>query len=332
MKKYGLITIILLNTPCLAMENAVQQPSGYKPHTHVYGIPGQNGCGAEDWHVHEILERQDVSVPFPVGCFSDLGQTKCVNMLRTSLAEHPDHQKIVVYAVSQGTATILNYLSETNDPRIKCVILQAPLVSGNSGIIHTLAGPFMNFRRLAHSPFAYYWIPYCAKFLFPWYWPAGKQPIKTVQKINPDIPIVIVHAHDDPQLPYEGACALYYALRAQRGPRNNVYFISKERGGHLYLLTAQDKPVLDAILAKHRLKKPTRQTAAIDLKAYQPDFMQFKTHYDNLIFKEKTHTVLKYAGTAVLAAGITYLFRNRLASLAHKLLPKLFRKSQLLIT
>lgn len=316
MKKYGLSIFVFLSAILLSvMEDATAL--AVEP-TQLYVIPGQNGSGCEDWHVGRIFGATDIAVPIP-SSIPDLGQERCLSYLRNVLNAHPEHRNLIVYAVSQGTATVLNYLAETSDQRIKCVVLQAPLVSGNSAILHTLKGPLMNYPGLANLPFAHYWIPYCAKVLFPLYWPAGRQPIKSIQKISRDIPIVIVHSKDDPQLPYEGACALYYGLRSQG--KNNVYFISKDSGGHMWLLNENDKPAIDAILAKHDLKEQSPETAAIDLSIYQPDHMQFKAYYDDLIFKESNHTCLKYTAIATCATIAARVLRSKIAPVLNKVVP-----------
>lgn len=319
MKKYIVFSwILFLTVSLVAMEDSSAQ---VEPQSRVYAIPGQNGSGCEFEHVSEMFGDDgyvDVSTPLLT---ADLGQNRCLKFLREALDRHPNDKNIIAYAVSQGTATVLNHLAETKDQRIKCVVLQAPLVSGNSAILHTLGGPLMNFPRLAKLPFAHYWIPYLAKILFPFYWPAGKQPIKSIQKIDRRVPIVIVHAKDDPQLPYAGACALYYGLRSQG--RDNVYFMGKDGNRHMWLLNEHDKPAIDAILARHGLRQQTAQLAAVDLSRYQPDHMQFKADYDDLIAKEKKHTLLKYAGAATVAFAGAYVFRHKIRQVMHRIVPPL---------
>jgi hypothetical protein len=305
--------VLLLTILVFMNMHGMQDHAAYAPEqTQVYAIPGLNGAGCDDQHVVEILGEFTALLRNPA--YPDLGQGRCLRLLRACLKQAPaEHKNIIVYAVSQGTATILNHLAETNDPRIKCVILQAPLVSGNSAILHTVGGPFMNHPWLAKLPLAHYWIPYVAKLLFPFYWPAGRQPIKSLHNIRGDIPIVISHARHDPQLSYDGACALYYGLRSQG--KQNVYFISHDGGFHMYLLNRTHKPILDAVLAQCNLRTRTAQTAGVDLRSYQPDHTQYKALYDNLIRKERIHERLAYAVPVAAAAGVIYLLRHKIGKL-----------------
>lgn len=117
-------------------------PAAAARNCQLYTIAGLNRGGCEDGHVEAVFGRcADVSVPTPEERYSDLGQRRCINLLRDALAQHPEHQNIVVYAASQGTATVLNYLAQNpSEKRIKGLVLQAPLSSGNSSIVHTIRG------------------------------------------------------------------------------------------------------------------------------------------------------------------------------------------------
>ncbi len=269
----------------------------------VYTIPGQNGLGSETNYVRNLLGDETLAI-VPVETpqkFPDMGQSRCINYLDAALTKNVAKDPVIIHATSQGTATALNYLADVDKgTRIKALILEAPLVSGNSAVCHTLKGPLLNLRRLVNSPFSYYWLPYCAKSFFPFYWPFGKQVIKSIKKIPAacDIPIVIVHSKDDVQLSYDDACALYYGLCLKN---KNVYLISKEGREHLNILQDEaDKKVVRAILARHNLLAGIQEE--VDLSFYQPDPAPFKEMYEELVAKERNHVFVGYGLMAACCA------------------------------
>ncbi len=300
MKRIGLKAFICLciTTQLFATEKQVL----------LFCIPGVNGRGSEAEYVRNLIGDASLSchaVPTP-SLFPDLGQARCQSYLHDALqrTSHTDH--VIIHATSQGTATALNYLLQVDKgKRIKALILEAPLVTGNSAIIHTIKGPLMNLPGLAALPFSYYWLPYCAKAQFPLYWPSGKQPIKAVNSTSDvsDIPIILIHSQDDPQLSYDDACALYHGLRKKN---NNVYLISKEGRKHLNIIKdPHEQEVIRTILQKHHLLENTAKQA--DLTVYQPDPANFQKLYDELLLKEKKHL---YVTCALLTVGAAVVCRQ----------------------
>jgi len=300
MKGRKLILIFLfivpfITVPCIrSMERACPDAT-----LQVYAIPGQNGSGSEPEYVANLLGQNVATiVPIETPSAPDLGQERCIRYLRAVLSKN-DSKNAIIHATSQGTATTLNYLA--NEDKGKCIkglILEAPLATGNSAIIHTLNGPLKNKPVIANLPFSYYWVPYCAKASFPCYWPSGKQPIKSIDKIPTNIPIILIHSKNDPQLSYNDTCALYYGLRSHGN--NNVYLISKDGCNHLQIMqTEADKQLIRSILERHNVlpySDSSEKREEINLTEYQPDHMQFKELYDSLINKERNHDCLRYAG------------------------------------
>ena len=306
------------------------------PKLKVYAIPGLCGAWLSDpdhcfrdeidrqytEYLRNVLQHDElpiITVDAPM-CFPDLGQRRCVKNLRREFSEYNLPDAIILYGHSQGCATVLNYLADMDEcvaEKIKCVILEAPVLSGNSAIIHTLrrnGGSFL--QRIAKLPLSYYWLPYFAKFMFPFYWPAGRQPVKSIDQIPNNIPIIIVHSRYDSQVPYDGSCALYYKLRSS-GSNNNVYFIAKDSGDHIQILqNVSEAAVVRSILAKHRILATSDDLAQrIECSAYQPDHRQFKPIYDALIRKENNHVRLKYAAYGLgLGACILAFYKYCLAS------------------
>jgi hypothetical protein len=276
---------------------------------HVYAIPGQNGLGSEVPYVQNLLGSASITItPVPTPTYIiDLGQNRCIHYLRKSIREGNANHTSIIHATSQGTATALNYVaSEDKGKNIKALILEAAFGSGNSAIHHTV-DKLMHVPWLVNLPFSYYWLPYTAKYVFPFYWPFGKQAITSIKNIPADMPVVIAHSKNDRQLSYDDACALYYGLRIQGN--DNVYLITKNGNKHLNILRSEDdKRVVCAILEKHGLfERCSNPDDSIDLCLYQPDYVQFKNQYDVLIGREKNHVRLGYALGAVTFAAISHL-------------------------
>ncbi len=217
MKKIALVHVFIFNV----VLNAICQNNVI---LHIYSIPGQNGLGGNPDYIKGLLGDNQATIT-PVSTpenYPDLGQRKCINFLREACLMNKD-KKFIIHATSQGTATALNYLVEDQGRQIQALILESALVSGNSAIYHTVSGPLMNLKKVTKLPFAYYWLPYCAKIVFPWYSPGGIQPIFSIDSIPTTVPVIIIHSKQDYQLSYNDACALYYRLRACGN--DNVYLI-----------------------------------------------------------------------------------------------------------
>lgn len=256
----------------------------------VYAIPGQNGLGSESEYIKTVLGEQFeiVNVGTPT-TLPDLGQFFCERHLAQAVQKK--NQEGVVYATSQGTATALNYFSKQgNSQKAKALVLEAALASGNSAVYHTVTGPLMGMDNLKNIPGAYYFVPYFANVACPGYRPGGQQAIKSIDKLSTDMPVIIIHSEDDMQLPFDGACALYYRLR-QNG-NNNVYLISDKGTAHIQILDEEKKDVVKRIIKKH-LTEQSHDDDSLDFASYQPDHRQYKKQYDELIAKENKHVYLE---------------------------------------
>ncbi len=262
------------------------------------------GGGSTNDYINLLLgndiEITRIEIP---GRTKDLGQSRCVHYLKKVCEQNPD-RCCIVHATSQGTATALNYCAQSNDKNIKALILEAPLVSANSAILHTTRGPVFNKPTLAGLPFAYYWLPYVAKFLMPFYSPWGPQVIKSLPMLAMDIPIIIIHAKHDHHISFDDACALYYGLRFHGN--QNVYLVTHDKNDHIKILEAMPHLQADvrAILQRHGLLEGKTEG---DLSIYQPEPLQFKKLYDDLLAKEQYHMLIGIFLMILLAVLCTLL-------------------------
>lgn len=281
----------------------------------ILAVRGMDGRGSETDYVADLLSVPLESVtqsPIPRGRMyngKDFGQIVCMRDLAKAFPRSTD---VVVHATSQGAATVLNYiatLSAYEQSYVKAVILEGPMASGNSAIMQ-------RHSYLKYIPFMDYIFPYFAKFYYPYYCPSGKQAIKSLATIE-DIPIVIIHARNDPILPYSGACALYAGLRMKG--HKNVYFVTCEGQKHIRLLEdvspedVMQKRLNIAALLHHReiiqASPEIRATPgfARDLEEValkmQPDVAPFRSAYEELRLHEDNHVY----GAWVLRFALLYM-------------------------
>jgi hypothetical protein len=303
-------------------------------------IPGQNGTGGQNltYVLPQFEEGRIYHVETP-SSLPDLGQNKCMSYLKKTMASQnillfTEH--VIMHASSQGTATAMNHFEEIKrgaaveikggpwrkDPfyaqqdhslkKVKALILESVLLTGNSAIEHTARN-----RQGISFPGSYYCLPYITKIIFPFYAPAGQQAIFACDSLPLDLPIIILHAPEDPQLSFRDAQALYAYLKYKGN--KNVYFMSIQDGYHILLIKKgdQETKVLQAILYKYNLLPDQTQytsvekesLSSVDLIPYQPEEKQeWLDHFHNLRNKEKRIQKLDYAVKGTFLAFICYIF------------------------
>jgi len=315
-KKLFLLLILYNAYAIIAMEQ----------NTHLVVIPGQNGLGGDN--IPEILpeypQNQVLRVETPQ-TFPDFGQNRCINYLEKTLQPLlNNNQNIIIHASSQGTATALNYfehIEETltsvskyknNLNLIKALIVESVMLTGNSAIEHTL--------DMKNIPGAYYFMPYLAKIIYPFYAPAGKQACFSCNYLPNNLPIIILHAPRDPELSFQDSQALYASLRYKGHP--NVYFIPIDHGYHVLMLNKNDveTKILKAILHKHELlpnisTELHNELSTIDLtpyRIYRPDLQPtWKQYFDDIIYKEKRFKWLDFGIKGILLTLTIYILYTK---------------------
>jgi len=316
MKNYIILSLLLLNI-LNGMELDNQEQS-----LKVFVIPGITNEKLKQDYVSKntgISPEKIHRVETPMSNWSiDLGQSGCMKKLKDTLQSNKN--EFILYAGSQGTGTALNFFSKNSKYAGKCkgMVLEAILGSGNSAIYHTATGPlaeetvephlgaFLS-SKLKWVPGLYYLGPYLAKIvLFHSYSPGGDQPIKLVENLNIDGPIIIVHSEQDQVLSHEDARAIYYALTQKK---DNVYFISKEGSEHVEIITPSDTFVQN-ILSHHNIIPKKESIDRSNIHCYQPDPEDHKAAYDELIAKEQTHTWVK-RGLWSTSFVVAYVIANK---------------------
>lgn len=286
-----LISLIVTNVSIFTTENDLVEGNQGNDFYSII-IPGQNGLGGEDYEKNFVI-----NTPYKryktLGDIRqiDLGQENCIRHFEEQFKADNDtkDKKLIVCCVSQGTATFMNWLTQLTKEeqgKIKCIILEAVLGSGNNAINHTIEKMFSN--KIMYLPFAKSLLPWLAKIkYFPAYNPSGKQALSSVQNLPKNLPIIIMHATDDPQLPINDARKLYLELRKQGN--NNVYLIEIPIYAHFHVLDYDPEKrnkikAIQAIYRKHKLpynKNILPDDEKPDIKKFQPSSNEVRKRIKN---------------------------------------------------
>lgn len=157
---------------------------------------------------------------------TDLGQKNCIRVFHERFKEigqatEGEDQKFTFCGVSQGAATLINWLAANKNmqKRVAALILEGPLVNVNDTALHCVDNYFTIFRKLSLPlpiPFMRYWLPWALKLRFPTYNPLGTQALTSacrLDEIPNDAPIIILHNKGDKIVSINDARKLYTILR-----------------------------------------------------------------------------------------------------------------------
>ena len=283
---------------------------------HLVVVPGQNGFGGGNVTTvlpHFADNRNLIHHVETPSIIIDFGQNRCAGYLKKVMSPL---DKTIIHASSQGTATALNFTA-SHPEKVSALILEAVMLSGNSAISHTTKKLIL--PGISSLPGSYYWLPYAAKVIFPFYSPAGNQPIHNIDKLPKDLPIIILHCEQDTQLSFNDAQSLYAALRQKN---NNVYLLpinSQSWPIHVEMLNkgAGEINIINAILQKHKLphdqdKANSINLTSIDLIKIQPIVSdtvnnEWLTHFNELLRKENKIWYIDWGVKTAFYAFLTYI-------------------------
>lgn len=307
-------------------------------------VPGQNGAISVDTSFffvnrsHSVFDT--VHNPFSI----DLGQTNCIHHFNEQF-NRINQQKApcIIFATSQGTATTVNWLAEKKEDEqkrlVKCLILESVLGSFKRTTLRTTQA-FIS-SKFTYMPFARLWIPVIANILFPAYNPFGKNLLTSARSLYADIPLIILHHVNDPQLSIDDAYELYCILKETN--HNNVYFfeINNEQSAHFDIFSTCPKAERDTYInaikkiykehtinhvAYYALQKsyaPNVENEQIDLSAYQPPVSTIK---QKLLSRQReyafTRNIIDAMSSLLLVGGLAYWYRQYLYTGAFSLLSR----------
>jgi hypothetical protein len=223
--------------------------------------------------------KEHVSVAnAPSGCYADLGQSYCTHDFNESviaILSNNTIEQAIIFASSQGSASVINSLVKNKNEKIKVLIVEGILTSGNHAIVR-------RFEKIAkyisYIPLSNYLLPYLGKLRHPFYSPAGDQAILNIENLPKDLVVIMLHSKNDPKVSFDEALAFYAGMKNHGNP---VYLISKDSdkgeqhhglfysdgNGNEY---AKEIAAINSILRHHGLSC-AKNTSDIDLAPYQPD-------------------------------------------------------------
>lgn len=189
------------------------------------------------------------------GSQTSLGQENEIRTL-TNAYEKVKHNDVVIMGMSRGASTILNFLGTRHPTNIAAAIVESPFDS--------ITGTLENFCKMAGVSWLMpLGVLYASPNLFfSKFNPQGIFPIKVVQNIQKDLPILIVASLQDDLIPALSTAAIYSKLK--ESGHDHVYFLLLENGPHGYLLEHEDAHLyLNAVHAFYnKYDLPCNQTLA----------------------------------------------------------------------
>jgi len=185
----------------------------------------------------------------------------------TTLKDQVDIKKsYILYGISRGGATVINYLAQHNPKNIAAVIIDgspADMISTIDAIQSTIGHRFITDRTKQKRMF---------NMLFPAY-PIDSVPShEAISSIkNKSLPIFIVHSHQDTKVHIESAWQFYCAFKEAKF--THVYLCELENGLHALYMHGIDKNIylhaLHSFYKRHGLAY-NQKYSIINLKDLQP--------------------------------------------------------------
>lgn len=180
-------------------------------------IKGYDGAGKYAYHKHWLVDG-----PLALFDFADakndndefhrkhvnLGQEPDVLRLdqayQRTLQRIPKDHKIVIMGLSRGATTILNWLALRQPQRVAAAVIESAFDKLENVILHLM------------KQFKVHWVPLSGKLgsgLMRLYFPGidvhGIMPLKTVTKINHEIPVLLIHSKKDQVIPIKSSRNIY---------------------------------------------------------------------------------------------------------------------------
>lgn len=207
------------------------------------GLGHINGCSYR-WQIDNpddmrlwILQQPLHTFNFPDatrkgfdGNQTSLGQENEIKALANAY-EHIKHNNVVIMGYSRGAATVINFLGTRKPSNIAAAIVESPYDSITNALDFFCKNAGVG------------WIPYSILYsspnlFFGKFDYKGIFPIKVVQHLDKNIPILIIASLEDALVPAYSTASLYTRLLQHDHP--HVYLLLLNKGKHGYLLEDQD--------------------------------------------------------------------------------------------
>ena len=346
--KYTSIMIAILIYVTKVIQAVDLEDDNLLKYTHFVVIPGQDGYGKKaDNPLQHIIDTTQfpsenihyVNTPIATKnsffTYADFGQYNCqypLSLLMEQLDSNDSVKRIIVYAISQGTATATNYFKSHQHPKVKALIYEGVMASGNSAISHygrnkiniRIGGIKIPVGKwFSWTPGSFYTMPYIvSSVVYPWYSIGGQQAIQSLHQMPNETPFILVHSKEDQILSHDDAVVFYTGLKDAGNP--NVHLLTSNKATHVDLFKPdedQDKEAqrksyiqtIHHILRNKGLELPQlshlKHTSIIDLTETQPEGdMNLLNHY---LGRENAARVFNRTLIAHAIFGITYYLLGR---------------------
>ena len=141
------------------------------------------------------------------------------------------HYEMVLFGLSRGASSIINFVGLYNPQHIKALVLESPFDS-----VATIIDSMMQKFKLDWLPHSYG--EYLMESIFRRYKRDGICPINLVDKINKDMPILIICSKQDQLVPWHSSVSLYRKL-CESGYKH-VYIYIANHGEHANIISDKD--------------------------------------------------------------------------------------------
>jgi len=150
-----------------------------------------------------------------------------------------DKSKIVIFGLSRGASTALNFMALYNPLQVKALVLESPF-DAVSTIIDNQRKK-LHLEWLSHSTGEY-----IMENIFCLYNRNGIRPINMVCDIRKDLPILIICSKKDSFIPCHSSIQLYQKFK--KFGHSSVHLFVADHGKHSRILWDQDGNIYQAIV------------------------------------------------------------------------------------
>lgn len=228
-------------------------------HTQFYALPQQpqtkysHGLGGSEYEVNGLVKKKVIHQPAEGIQFKN-ERDSCLGhgINVTTLNEKIDpQQNYIFYGISCGGVGIINHLAKHGSDHAKAIILDATPadIINLAEEVQYRIGVWALWTRAQKE--------WAVRKLFPEYPKQSVPPVQAIANItNKELPVFIVHSHNDPVVDIRSAWENYKAFK-QAGFKN-VYLCELQKGGHMNNAYGEDSikyiQALNSFYKKHNLK------------------------------------------------------------------------------
>ena len=237
-----------------------------------------------------------------------MGQGPDITTLKNQI--DPD-ESYILYGLSRGGSTVINYLAQNNPTNVQAVVLDAApadMVSTVNILQHSIGYKFAPTRDYQE---------YIFNTLFPAYPRNSTTPLQDIGHIkNKDLPIFIVHSHQDTRVHISSAWQLYLAFKQENFA--NVYLLELTHGVHAHYMKGSERNIyLDALHSfyKENSLSHNPQLTTTNLEKLQPTSSEIskklQNYYEQIesTYQKQSEFNKNIIAGLLLISGITYLYR-----------------------